>query len=421
MPELALSTGFEAKLNSIEEKLSELEDTQLLTKLDIISMKERIEKLVPAGASPELDEKIRTLQDLAGSEKLQGIEKVMSKVDNLEARIEGMGAQKPAADIGSVLDAKIDEKLSDIRKQMKSVGGLKDVDFGELEKKISLVEKSDIASLRDELKAKIENVEKKVDDVRAVPAPATSQKYADEKLAAMKAEFDARVSGVENSVKLATSADQFDRMKGEIQSLKESAISDMDSKIKEMKSSTPVINTDAIKGEMFGELQKFKSDVLTRIDRLSNDMDMVSKAQPDFAKETNKLRMEYQNAANFRVSMADELNKKADDVKKTIESEIPYHVEIAEKEIKSKFDALQHDVSDLMILKKDTDSLRQSLDKAKSQNLDQIGQRISALESKQEWAESELLKKDLTAVTERLNELERRIRSIAVSMPIFIE
>ncbi len=86
-----------------------------------------------------------------------------------------------------------------------------------------------------------------------------------------------------------------------------------------------------------------------------------------------------------------------------------------------KFDRLQGDGADLMIRKKERETLRQSLESAKSQNLDQIGQKISALESKQEWAESELLKKDLTVITERLNELERRIRSIAVSMPIFIE
>lgn len=420
MPELALSTGFETKLNSIEEKLSELEDMQLLTKLDIISMKERIEKLVPAGASPELDEKIRTLQDLVGSERLQGIEKVMSKVNDLEARIEGMGAQKPATDFGSVLDAKIDEKISDIKSKMQNISGLKDIDIEDLEKKIEMVEKSDISSLRDELKAEIENVEKKVDDVRAVPAPVTSQKYVDEKLAAMKAEFDARVSGVENSVKSATSADQFDRMEREIQSLKGSAISDMESKIKEIKSSIPAINVDTIKGEMFGEMQKFKSDAWARMDKISRDVE-ESKSKPQSGVDMEKLGAEYQNIANLRVSMIDELNKKADDVKKTIESEIPYQVEIAEKEIKSKFDMLQRDVSDLMILKKDMESLRQSLDNAKALNIEQIGQKVDFVANKQEWVESELLKKDLTVITERLNELERRLRGMAVSMPIFIE
>ncbi len=177
MPELALSTGSEAKLNSIEEKLSELEDMQLLTKLDIISIKEHIEKLSPASAAPELDEKIRILQDLAGNEKLQDIDSVIKKVESLEARMESVNVRNPAPEgFEKLVDARINEKLSG------------------MDKSLSVAGKPDVSKLRDELRNEIENLSRKVDGIRAAASPA--QKYADDQTGTITRESGARLEDV---------------------------------------------------------------------------------------------------------------------------------------------------------------------------------------------------------------------------------
>ncbi len=507
MPELALSTGSETKLNSIEEKLSELEDMQLLAKLDIISVKERIEKMSPPGASPELDEKIRILQDLAGNEKLQAVDSVMRKVESLEARMEGMGGRgTPApANFEKLVDARIDERLAG------------------MDKKISPAAKPDISALREELKAEIENLNKKVDDIRMAASPV--QKYTDDqidarmresgtrfedlenKMSAIKNdifearrdlegriagiktvnpdELDKKMADVENKISairndaLETKSelesriagiktlnpDELDKkmadveklgvslLKGDISSMvKEetgSVKADLEKRFSELKSANAqelkknidfareasLRELDARMDEirnMFSktqnlvssdDLQKYMATLFERVDKSDQGIEARVMAQLEKIKSelASSPKTNYDELVKFKLSMMDEINKRTEEIKKSMHSDMSSKMQVSEKEPSKAIDSLQRDVSDLMILRKDTENLRQLVGKVKLQNIEQIDQKIELLSKKQEWVESELLKKDLTVVMEKLAELDRRFREMAVSMPVFIE
>ncbi|MBN2330958.1 MAG: hypothetical protein JXC85_04015 [Candidatus Aenigmarchaeota archaeon] len=87
-------------LKDIRDKLSELEDTQLVNKLDIINMKNELDKMsLTSAPSAETAEKISELAKLAQkSEKLRRLESSMDSIEKLRADLE----KSAPADIGAL-------------------------------------------------------------------------------------------------------------------------------------------------------------------------------------------------------------------------------------------------------------------------------------------------------------------------------
>ncbi len=171
------------------------------------------------------------------------------------------------------------------------------------------------------------------------------------------------------------------------------------------------------------DLQKYMATLFERVDKSDQGIEARVMAQLEKIKSelASSPKTNYDELVKFKLSMMDEINKRTEEIKKSMHSDMSSKMQVSEREPSKAIDSLQRDVSDLMILKKDIESLRQLVAKVKLQNIEQIDQRIELLSKKQEWVESELLKKDLTVVMEKLAELDRRFREMAVSMPVFIE
>jgi hypothetical protein len=77
-------------LKAIKDKLSELEDTQLVNKLDIINMKNELDKMsLTSAPTPETTEKISELAHLAEkSEKFKRMESAIDDIERLKAELE---------------------------------------------------------------------------------------------------------------------------------------------------------------------------------------------------------------------------------------------------------------------------------------------------------------------------------------------
>lgn len=88
----AAPSPLEEKLNNISSKLTELEDLQLVNKLDIINLKNEIEKLrlTTSAPSPEILERIRELGKIV--ENAEEFKKLKNVTDNIDKIIADMQA-----------------------------------------------------------------------------------------------------------------------------------------------------------------------------------------------------------------------------------------------------------------------------------------------------------------------------------------
>lgn len=93
MPYGEAPTPLEERLNTISSKLTELEDLQLVDKLDIINLKNEIEKLqlTTSVPDPETLERIRELGKLAEHlEEFKRLKELAGKMDKLMAEVRKM-------------------------------------------------------------------------------------------------------------------------------------------------------------------------------------------------------------------------------------------------------------------------------------------------------------------------------------------
>jgi len=152
-------------LKAIRDKIAELEDLQLVNKLDIINMKNELDKMnLTSSTDSETAERISELSKMAKKAgDLKNIQKAYSDISDLKSKLE----KSPSMDL-QPLKADLDS----IKKRMTSIEGMK--------LRTLAPDKRDAAPLSDELKKRLDELEKKISSVKAPRGSAVSDDVTDD-------------------------------------------------------------------------------------------------------------------------------------------------------------------------------------------------------------------------------------------------
>ncbi len=117
------------KINSIQDKLSEIKDLQLVNKLDIMNLKNEIEKLQfnILSLPPETVKKIQDLVKLSGETKeFEKLKSISNEFDNIKKRLQKVESLKldEFKTRISAIDQRLDEKYKRIDELVTSLGDL---------------------------------------------------------------------------------------------------------------------------------------------------------------------------------------------------------------------------------------------------------------------------------------------------------
>ncbi len=90
-------------------------------------------------------------------------------------------------------------------------------------------------------------------------------------------------------------------------------------------------------------------------------------------------------------------------------------------DIDNKMQKFESQIAEIKMLKTDVEDFRKKLERSKVGELDKLTADVERVKARSEWLEDELLKKDITSINERLDELETEIQKTRAMMPIVLE
>ncbi len=247
MPEDKLSP--QDLLKTIRDKLGELEDTQLVNKLDIINMKNELDKMsLTSAPSPETTEKISELAKLAQkSDKFKKLEQSYDDIEKLKAEIEktrpvdtealkleisnlkkqfseiqsAPAGSEPSASGSSREISKMKKEISDIQSALKKKAGGEGAGAGELSARIDELEKGMAISAASkpvgDAPKQFEELAKRIERLESAP-PSKGGKPADIP-PDIRSDIDAlksRVDGIESAPPAARAGGAGSKMMAEV-------------------------------------------------------------------------------------------------------------------------------------------------------------------------------------------------------------
>ncbi|MBI4177552.1 MAG: hypothetical protein HY516_04255 [Candidatus Aenigmarchaeota archaeon] len=495
MPEMMMSSPEDPRIRTLEEKLSEMEDYQLLNKLDIIAIKEQMEHIekMSNALTPETQQRLAWVEQITKSDKFQSIEKLIDEVHNIESALEqaktGLSAEQ-VENLKNEISDKVSQDVSSLRQKLDAApmgkiavpvpaqfdSSALESEIRNLKAKISALETSrtgpapeaakmgnDITNLQNRLNDMPQSLtqtdrEAIMQDIEARLQATTNKIYAE-----LRSSMQA--AGKTASDNLHTENDAVNAVKGEIESSKseikselEAKFADLETRLKPMESYPDFRNElraemdkisdvtmrglnekmnqiqeamsksgmEDTKREIYEDFHKFKISIIDQISKSADDVE--AKVMPQIAswrseadKALQRNKDAYNELVKFKISTMDEVNKKSKEIKDSVMIQVPAEIHTMRADVDNKLQKFESQIAEIKMLKSDVEDFRKKLERSKVGELDKVAGDVERVKARTEWLEDELLKKDITAINERISELETEIKRTKAMVPVVLE
>ncbi|MBI4167467.1 MAG: hypothetical protein HY515_00775 [Candidatus Aenigmarchaeota archaeon] len=472
MPEMMLNSAEDPRVRVIEEKLSEIEDYQLLNKLDVIAIKEQLEHIekLSAALTPETQQRLSWVEQITKSDKFQSIEKLIDEVHNIESSLEQSKKGLSAEQIESLkneISNKVAQDVSSLRQRLENApmgkiavpvnaqfdASALESEIQELRTKIAKIENMKTAGphveltdnfkqeIMGEFDAKLQASANKIySEMRSSVQTASkaAQGDADKSVISdlkneiesvksdIRSDLDAKFADLESRIKPAEGLGLKEELKAEVERISDSTMRDLNEKMNQLQRAMSSTGMEETKREIYEDFHKFKISI---IDQISNSAEEVeNKVMPQIAswrseadKALQKNKDAYAELVKFKISTMDEMNKKTKEIKESVMLQVPAEIHSMRTDVDNKMQKFESQISEIKMLKSDVEDFRKKLERSKVGELDKLTGEVERVKARSEWLEDELLKKDITAINERMNELETELQRTKAMVPIVLE
>ncbi len=513
MPEMMMSSQEGPRIKALEDKLSELEDYQLLNKLDVIAIKEQIEhmEMMTSALTPETQQRLAWVEQITKSDKFQSIEKLIDEVHNIEATLEqaktGLSvdqienlknevAKKVSQDV-SVLKQKLESapmgkiavatqfdasglqrdidnlkskvstpapsfdasgletEIENIKSKIASLESLKSTNDSSINRRLSDIQnrfdttpqsltQADREAMLQEFDAKLQATSNKIyaeirsslqssgnatnDGLRMDKAAIDDlRKLMDSAKDDIETELNAKFSDLETRIKPMESYPEFrNELKAEVEKISDFTMRDLNQKMNLLQEAISKSGMDETKREIYEDFHKFKISIIDQISKSAEDveakiMPQVNAWHANAEKALQNNKDAYAELVKFKISTMDEMNKKSKEIKESVMIQVPAEIHSMRADVDNKMQKFEEQISEMKMLKADIEDFRKKLERSKVGELDKLTGDVERVKARSEWLEDELLKKDITAINERMDELETEIQKTKAMMPIILE
>ncbi|MFH0889965.1 MAG: hypothetical protein V1836_02360 [Candidatus Aenigmatarchaeota archaeon] len=485
---MMVSSVDDSRIKDFEEKLSEIEDFQLLNKLDIIAIKEQLEHIEKLSQSltPETQQRLAWVEQITKSDKFQSIEKLIDEVHNIESTIEQAKTGLSAEQIDSIkgeISSKVEQDISLLKQKL---GTEKPVAIGAesndlineveaLKVKIASVESSITSSKKslksgdNDLNGKIQEMDSRINslvqsareqikaDFDAELQSSSNKIYSElrssignfgkelgedstavKNLIGLKNDFegfkteiknelDSKFTDLESRLKPVENYGDFkNELKAEVDKIRDFTMRDLNEKMNELQLTMSKSGMDETKRDIYEDFHKFKISIIDQISKSAEDVEakitpQVNAWHTDAEKTLQKNKDAYAELVKFRIATMDEIANRTKEIKESMMSQVPAEIHAMRVDIDNKINQFQQQVSEIKLLKTDVEDFRKTLERSKVGELDRLSGEVERVKARGEWLEDELLKKDMTSLIERTNDLEMEIDKVKALMPVVLE
>ncbi|MBI1972360.1 MAG: hypothetical protein HYS53_03605 [Candidatus Aenigmarchaeota archaeon] len=467
MPEMMLNSQEDPRIRTLEEKFSEMEDYQLLNKLDVIAIKEQLEHIekMSTALTPETQQRLAWVEQITKSDKFQSIEKLIEEVHNIEATLEqaktGLSAEQ-IENLKNEVANKVSQDVSLLRQRLEGApagsiavpfssspfdaSGL-EAEIQELRAKISnLPSQPAHVELTDnfkeevmrEFEVRLQAVSNKIySEMRSsvnVTNKALPQSAALSDLktqlegvkADIKNDLEAKFADLESRIKPSDSLGLRDELKSEVEKISDATMRDLNDKMNQLQQAMSSTGLEETKREIYEDFHKFKISVIDQISKSADEvenkvMPQINSWRSEADKALQKNKEAYNELVKFKISTMDEMNKKSKEIKDSVMLQVPAEIHSMRADVDNKMQKFGEQISEIKMIRADVEDFRKKLERSKVGELDKIAGDLDRVKARSEWLEDELLKKDITAINERLNELETELQRTKAMMPIVLE
>ncbi len=471
MPETMLNSAEDPRVRIIEEKLSEVEDYQLLNKLDVIAIKEQLEHIekLSAALTPETQQRLAWVEQITKSDKFQSIEKLIDEVHNIESALEQAKKGLSAEQIESLkneISSKVAQDVSSLRQRLDSPMGKIAVPVGtafdasaleaeirELRTKITKIESTKTADPRagltdnfkeemmNEFEAKLQASANKIySEMRSSVQTANraAQGNTDKSVISdlkneienvkseIKNDLETKFADLESRIKTAENPGLKDELTAQIEKISDSTMRDVNNKMNQLQQAMSSAGMEETKREIYEDFHKFKISIIDQVSKSAEEVE--SKVMPQifsWRSEAEKALQNNKDAYNelvkFKISTMDEMNKKSKEIKESVMLQVPAEIHSMRTDVDNKMQKFESQIAEIKMLKADVEDFRKKLERSKVGELDKLTGDVERVKARSEWLEDELLKKDITAINERMNELETELQRTKAMVPIVLE
>ncbi len=473
MPEMMVGSADDSRVRGLEDKLSEIEDYQLLNKLDIIAIKEQLEHIgtMSQALSPETQQRLAWVEQITKSDKFQSIEKLIDEVHNIESILEqtktGLSAEQ-IENLKKEVSAKVEQDVSLLKERLENaplgkIAVASGPNVTELEKtvealksKISAIEnakkiegppvgltQADKDAMVQEFESRLQESTNKIysemrtslkgvgeevsTDTQSIKSLISLKKDTADFKTEIKGDLEAKFADLQGRLKPLEDYSTFkDELRAEVDKIRDFAMRDLNEKMNELQLTMAKSGMDQTKREIYEDFHKFKISIIDQISKSAEDveakvMPQVNSWRSEAEGALQKNKDAYAELVKFRISTMDEIDKKSKEIKDSLMIQVPAEIHAMRVDLDKKIDQFQQQVSEIKLLKVDVDDFRKKLERSKVGELDRLAGDVERVKARSEWLEDELLKKDITAITERLDELETEITKTRAMMPVVLE
>lgn len=471
MPEMMLNSAEDPRVKTLEEKLSEMEDYQLLNKLDIIAIKEQLEHIekMSAALTPETQQRLSWVEQITKSDKFQSIEKLIDEVHNIEStleqaktgltqeqieslkneisnkvsqdvsslkqRLENAPMGKIAVPVAASFDASVLEaEIQELRAKMSNLASqppapraeltdnFKEEIMGEFEAKL----RASANKIYSEMRSSMQTAGKSTDIIADRAAISDLKSEIESIKADIKSDLEAKFADLESRIKPAEGPSLRDELKAEVEKISDTTTRDLNDKMNQLRQAISQSSMDETKREIYEDFHKFKISIIDQISRSADEvenkvMPQINAWRSDADKALQKNKDAYAEMVKFKISTMDEMNSKTKEIKDSVMLQVPSEIHAMRTDVDNKMQKFEEQISEIKMLKSDIEDFRKKLERSKVGELDKIAGELDRVKARSEWLEDELLKKDITAINERMDELQAEIQRTKAMMPIVLE
>ncbi|MBI2085518.1 MAG: hypothetical protein HYT71_03320 [Candidatus Aenigmarchaeota archaeon] len=492
MPEMMMSSQEDPKIKILEDKLSELEDYQLLNKLDVIAIKDQIEHIekLSEALTPETQQRLAWVEQITKSDKFQSIEKLIDEVHNIETALEqaktGLSADQ-IENLKNEVANKVSQDVASLKQKLETTpagkvavpvatqfdsSGLEN-EINELKSKIARMENSELSGSANNNK-KFSELQNKMDNNQQGLTSADRENMLQEFDARLRAsenkiyaelrsslqssnnsandglkidkaaiedvrkltegvkteiedELNAKFADLETRIKPMESYPDFrNELKAEVDKISDFTMRDLNQKMNLLQEAISKSGMDETKREIYEDFHKFKISIIDQISKSADDveakvMPQINTWRADAEKALQNNKDAYTELVKFKISTMDEMNKKTKEIKESVMIQVPAEIHSMRADVDNKMQKFEEQISEIKMLKTDIEDFRKKLERSKVGELDKLAGDVERVKARSEWLEDELLKKDITSINERLDELETEIQKTRAMMPIVLE
>jgi chromosome segregation ATPase len=381
-------------------------DLQIVNKLDIINMKNNIDRLKLSGISgePSVPQSMQ-LRTSGSNEVRKNIDDLSKRMQSIEKTISA-SAEKPKGIPAPPQSKRVDDLENGLKELSERIRGLKPIKIPEGVKDID-IHKSDIGALKnnlDSIQSKLKGLSSRVSDVEKnkkpdIPLPEPSnieeiRKKTEQGIASIK-----NIMGYVNANK--DHIEELDEKISKAVELKSEP--KVETETKSMPGPPPL--PDKSTGRILGRI----NDIEDTMKELQTQINLEKKESLATQAQVAKMFKENKDRKDVSIDSSGtdrEISKLTEQLNETINRS-----KRQEDSIENEFKIIKRDTEQMKILKETIDRL--DID-GMSRNIESVKMKIARLEESIE-------KIDLTVINNRLDDIERKIKAQRVSIPYVIE